>query len=257
MYYGAAAGAEKKALRRLEEPNVAISYGTQNNEPWGGIENLLVDCGGSPSSLASNGGEYEDGLAEYADYVERVEPETFVLRDYPVEDEILEASGRTVRESQQRTTADHFDLLNLADDRDINAEPMAVVQGRRVEDYLRHIEELDAAGVLDSVDCVGIGSVCGRTNTAEIARIIHEVGDALPDKSLHGFGVKTTVLESPQVVDTLDSADSLSYSYNQRMDGGRGTWQNKAYHYLAFKRQIEERIELYDDAQTQLGGASA
>jgi len=253
FYYGAAAGSERKALRKMEEPNVAINWETRNNQPWDGIDNLLVDCGGSPSSLIKSGGEYETKLSEYADYLEDAEPELWALRDYPCEPDVLDTVLCAVEDHQRKTTDAHRRMLDLADDRDISGEPMAVIQGWWLEDYIEHIDELRDAGVLDRVNYVGIGSVCGRDNDTLIAKIIHEVADRLPDKRIHGFGVKRTVLSNPCVVDDLDSADSLAYSVDNRMnESENGSWQNKVYHYLAFKRQIEERIELYGGNQTSL-----
>jgi len=252
FYYGAAAGSERKALRKLEEPNVAINWETQNNSPWDGIKRLLVDCGGSPSSLVKSGGEYDTSLSEYADYLEEAEPKLWTLRDYPCEPDVLDAACCAVRDHQHKTTRAHQEMLNIAEERDISGEPMAVVQGWWLEDYVQHIEDLRDAGVLDAVEHVGIGSVCGRDNDALIAKIIHEVADRLPEKKLHGFGVKRAVLSNPGVVEALSSADSLAYSSMNRWEDDSATWKDKAYHYLAFKRQIEERIELYDGGQTSL-----
>lgn len=97
FYYGAASGSARKALRRLDEKNVMINYATANNTRWDGIENLFVDSGGY--SFMKGKGEYETSEAAYLDYVTKVSPEVFALRDYPCEPDILEKFDRSDRKS--------------------------------------------------------------------------------------------------------------------------------------------------------------
>ena len=76
--------------------------------------------------------------------------------------------------------------------------------------------------------------------------MLRAIRDALASKhTVHAFGVKTTILSDPQMFDVIDSADSLSYDFAQRVtDAATGdpskTWQDVAFHYLKQKRRIEE-----------------
>ena len=256
FYFGAASGSTRKALRELQEPNVMLNYATKLNEPWYGIERLFVDSGGY--SFIKGKGEYETSDAEYLDFIEEHEAEVFALRDYPCEPEVLDENDRTVVRHQKMTTDRHRDLLDELDERSIDAQPLTVVQGWAVDDYLEHVDALRSAGVL--TDYVGIGSVCRRNAEAEIRRVILAVSDALPSGTdLHAFGVKGSVLRYPDVRDALTSADSQSYEVQASigpcldMGAGNKTWKDSALEYLRQKRRIRSAVagEEHPDTQQQ------
>ena len=245
FYYGAASGSSRKALRKMEEPNVLINYATQNNKPWEGIENLFIDSGGYSFILGK--GEYTTSNREYLEYIEEHSPQVFALRDYPCEPDVLEKHGRSVRDHQDMTIQKHKELMRLIPEYDIDSEPLCVVQGWELEDYLYHIDRLNEIGLL--TDYVGIGSVCRRGQDEEIRRIILEVDRALPDRCrIHAFGVKANVLRFGDVVDVLDSADSLAYEYsvmyNDRVSGTRSkSFRDSALSYLEFKKKINRFVK--------------
>ncbi|MFE3196887.1 hypothetical protein [Embleya sp. NPDC059237] len=92
---------------------------------------------------------------------------------------------------------------------------MPILQGHRLHDYLDHIHQYARAGVdLTRAPLVGLGSVCARQGTAEIAAIVAAVRAAGIDR-LHGFGVKTTGLHlyGPH----LRSVDSYAWSKGARL----------------------------------------
>lgn len=261
FYFGAASGSTRKALRELQEPNVMINYATKLNEPWYGIERLFIDSGGYSVFHPEYGNEeYQTADAEYLDYVAEHEPEVFALRDYPCEPGVLDTHDRTVVRHQRMTTDRHRDLLDALEDRSIDAQPLAVVQGWRPEDYLEHLDDLRDAGVL--TDYVGIGSVCRRNAEAEIREVIRTVRDALPGRvDLHAFGVKGSVLRYPDVRDALASADSQSFDQAARWDAvhdfdGPSTWHDQALEYLKQKRRIRVAVgggDRPDEQQQTLG----
>jgi hypothetical protein len=90
-----------------------------------------------------------------------------------------------------------------------------VLQGWSLDDYGRHVDAYDQAGVdLAAEPLVGIGSVCRRQATREIDRIVTTLaGQGL---RLHGFGVKTAGLGCYGWA--LASADSLAWSYAARRE---------------------------------------
>lgn len=260
FFYGAACGSSRKTLRQLEESNVMLNYATQNNTPWDGIERLFIDSGGY--SFMKGMGEYGTSNAEYLEFVAEHQPELFALRDYPCELDVLDEHNRTVMDHQQKTLNRHRELLDLLDDEyaHIDSEPVSVLQGWALEDYLTHLDVMCDAGCL--TEYVGIGSVCRPNAADEIRTIVTTVRDELPSRcKFHGFGLKTSVLQFTAVVEALDSADSMAYQYQTQIEsakryGGAGrTWTDTAYYYLKFKRGIEDVVKQAgrDDEQAGLG----
>jgi hypothetical protein len=254
FYFGAASGSSRKALRKLEEPNVMLNYATKNNEPWDRIDSLFIDSGGY--SFMKGKGEYGTSDTEYLDYIQRHRPEVFALRDYPCEPDVLDEHGRTVREHQQMTTERHASLLEMIEDRDITGQPLSVLQGWEVPDYVRHLDELRDRGLLTRY--VGIGSVCRRHREAEIREIIKQVASELPPRTdVHAFGVKANVLEFADVRDVLSSADSQSYEFRKQwavlhdLGPGKTSWKDSAFHYLQQRQQIRKLLAGNGDADTE------
>lgn len=110
----------------------------------------------------------------------------------------------------QRLTVDNFlELITIAP----NLRLIPVLQGWTLADYF-HCKALYEQSGINLLDypVVGLGSVCRRQDTDEIARIV----DALSSTGLrlHGFGVKTDGLS--EYGDQLVSADSQAWSYGYR-----------------------------------------
>lgn len=114
-----------------------------------------------------------------------------------------------VRIHQRLTVQNAVDLRRLAPDIPF----ILVLQGNNFEDY-KHCARLyrDAGFDLTAEPLVGLGSVCRRENTEEIAEIV----DYFYEQGLrmHGFGVKTGGLGI--YGDQLVSADSQAWSYGYR-----------------------------------------
>lgn len=110
----------------------------------------------------------------------------------------------------QRLTVDNFlELTRIAPE----VPWIPVLQGWTLADYLHCVRLYEAAGVdLDAVPVVGLGSVCRREDTDEIAQIVGTLS-ALGLR-LHGFGVKTEGLS--MYGEQLASADSQAWSYGYR-----------------------------------------
>jgi hypothetical protein len=120
---------------------------------------------------------------------------------------MLAKTGLTIREHQARTIQSYIELAGEG------LPVIPVLQGWELGDYYRHIDAYETAGIrLTEHKLVGLGSVCRRQGTDEIARIVWSLHDA--GLSLHGFGVKTRGLLS--YWDALASCDSLAWSYNAR-----------------------------------------
>ncbi len=152
----------------------------------------------------------EGYAAAVARYAETIGGLDFAApQDWMCEPHILARTGLSVREHQDRTVASYLELRRLAPDLPF----IPVLQGWHLADYLRCVRLYAAAGVdLAAVPLTGLGSVCRRQSTAEIAVIVASL--ARLGIRLHGFGVKTSGLG--RYGHLLVSADSMAWSYAAR-----------------------------------------
>lgn len=129
--------------------------------------------------------------------------------DWMCEPQMIEKTGLSVREHQDRTTASLLELRSLAP----SVPWVPVLQGWRYDDYMRHADAYAGAGIdLAAEPVVGIGSVCRRQGTAmaeELVRDLHRGG-----LRLHAFGFKVLGLE--RCAGWLASADSMAWSAQAR-----------------------------------------
>jgi hypothetical protein len=258
MYYGAASGQQRAALRRLEPEGVMISHATENNDPLPGDHDTFVDCGGY-HHMMSGAGEYEDSADEYLRYLLKHRPHLYALRDFPCEPDLLDELGRSVYDQQERSLDAHIELWNKVSGHTLADSAVAVLQGWTKSDYLRHLDQLRDHGCL--TDYVAIGSVCRRGYDEEIADISLAIREALPPGTkLHAFGVKGSVLRFEEVVKALDSVDSAAYDYRVsrgfggREDGESFTWRDCARAYLNWRHDLLSNIgteSLHDDRSHQ------
>jgi len=171
-----------------------------------------VDSGGFTE--LSLHGRWITTATEYADAVDRYSrqlgrPDFAAPQDWMCEPGILARTGLTVREHQDRTVASYLELRALAP----HLPFIPVVQGWQLADYLACVELYRAAGVdLARVPLTGLGSVCRRQSTGQIAVIVTTL--AALGLRLYGFGIKTTGLHLYGHL--LASADSMAWSYAAR-----------------------------------------
>lgn len=231
FYWGVASGSSHAALyRALDDPDLPtpehamVSFATKENGLWPG-PSWMVDCGGAPDSVIANNG-HAMSLREYIDYLRdpprkyrrdepgRVDPDIFALRDWPCEPNVREELGMTVEECQERTLVDHIRLLDAVEgDSSVRGEPMAVLQGWEIHDYLECIDTYRDHGLV--TDTIGLGSICRKNTPAELERvreIAQRVRANLPARvNVHGFGLKQTMLEHDDALRCFDSVDSVAW----------------------------------------------
>lgn len=246
FFDGVASGQQRSALQRLEPSHIMISYATKCNRPWDGDYTLFVDSGGFHHMIAGTG-EYERSDDEYLEYIETHEPALWALRDYPCEPELLDTYGRSVADHQQMTTERHRTLLEAADRRDTPGQPVTVLQGYTVNQYLEHYDALREQGILTNY--VGVGTLCGREDIHEIASVLQAVRDELgTGPGLHGFGLDKRALTVEEVVEPLTSTDSAAYDFGYarksdgRDEGESFTWRDCAREYLNWRHDLSRRI---------------
>lgn len=237
FYFGAASGSSRKALKKMDEPDVMISHHTSNNKPWP-CESLFIDSGGF--SLMQKKGEHPP-TKEYLKYVKQNVPELWAYQDYPCEPQILEEYDRTVSDHIDYTVNKAYENSELAREMEIDSTPVVPIQGWEPNDYLECLDRLKDWGLVETDTYVAIGSVCGRNARDEIATIVEAISEELhPNNKLHAFGVKQDVLKYDKIVGMLDSADSLSYDWDYSMDFPGPRWQQVCYNYMEMKKRIVE-----------------
>jgi len=178
-------------------------------------------------------------LEEYVKIIDLQNPPIAWTYDYPCEPTIRTRYGYTPTEAQDKTNQntiilkEKFGLNNV----------MSVVQGWSINDYLQNIDKIKEQGLL--TERIGIGSICRRGQTKEIDRIIKAVHNNVPRwVKLHGFGVKTSVLntEARFCLSTVDSSawgiQNRHYTWTSNNTKGM-TWHDK----VPFLAEYVEKME--------------
>ena len=218
FYLSPASGTQCRVCQCIGYPYILINYMTKNSTSYAKrarkfAKILLIDSGGFPSSFIYNG--YNKSDREYLFFVKSVKADYFVLRDYPCESQILKKYNVTVRDQIHRTLEHHLKLLELYENTDISAEPISVIQGWEIQDYLYCIDIFREHGLI--LDYTAIGSTCRRHRIKQTQKVILAVKDSLPRKvKLHAFGVKLSVLNDKAVWEALYSADSSAWDFYAR-----------------------------------------
>ncbi len=180
--------------------------------PW------ALDSGGF-IALKDNG-EWDMTPAEYVAAVGRYAGEIGHLEwaapmDWMCEPAVRAKTGKTVAEHQALTVGNYVRLRDMAPELPF----VPVLQGWALDDYRRCADLYDRAGVdLQLAPVAGLGSVCRRQATRQIAAIVATLAD--DGIRLHGFGVKTQGLAIYGA--DLASADSMAWSARGRRVKGCG-----------------------------------
>ena len=174
-----------------------------------------LDSGGF-SELHQNGSWDAVPAAQYAAEVQRAQREVgrlqwAAVQDWMCEEVVLNKTGLSVEEHQDRTITSLIELSHLAPD-----VPWApVVQGWREDDYMRHIVAYAVRGIdLTEFPVVGVGSICRRSGTKEAEAIMRRI--SRQGIRVHAFGFKTLGLR--RCAPVIASSDSLAWSYTARRE---------------------------------------
>lgn len=146
------------------------------------------------------------------------------VQDYPAEAKVVDRTGLTEVEHQQRSVASYLELSAIWEDRlrrgrshRPNPFRPALQGGTDADSYVRCVDMYRTAGVDLTQGVVGLGGVCMRESTREIAEVVEAVRAAVPGIKLHGYGVKTGGLEL--YGHRLHSIDSQAWSKSARKRG--------------------------------------
>ncbi|MBS2962102.1 hypothetical protein KGA66_03515 [Actinocrinis puniceicyclus] len=200
--------------------------------PW------ALDSGGFTE--LSMYGAWQTTPEQYVAAVRRYRDEIGLLtwaapQDLMCEPFMLAKTGLSVTEHQARTVGNYLRLRELAPDLPF----VPVLQGWVLPDYLACLRRYERAGIdLATLPLVGLGSVCRRQATGQIAAIVSVLAGL--GLNLHGFGVKTLGLS--HYAEHLASADSMAWSLNGRHTPGcTPTHRNEA-NCLPFASSWRRRI---------------
>lgn len=135
-------------------------------------------------------------------------------QDWMCEPTVLAKTGKTVEQHQQLTINNYLTLKTLSPQLPI----IPALQGWHPDDYLRHRDMYDRAGIdLTKAERVGMGTFCRRANLQPVQNLVHRLwNDGI---KMHGFGVKQDGL--PIMGHHLASADSLAWSLTARLSPTR------------------------------------
>jgi hypothetical protein len=152
-------------------------------------------------------------------------------------------TGLTVRDHQELTITSLRRLSWLWGEHSDDRSPfIPIIQGFTIAEYARCWDMYGEAGVdLAAFPVIGLGSVCRREGTGEIADIVAMLKDLAPTAALHAFGVKSSGLS--RYGHELASADSMAWSYGARRrptacPDGRRSCSSCLHRALAWHRKI-------------------
>lgn len=187
-------------------------YKRKSPFPYKAIAPWALDSGGF--SEIRNHGTWTISPEKYVGHVERYIDELGNLdwaaqQDWMCEPMMLKKTGLTVLEHQQRTVDNFLLLREMAPHLPI----APVLQGWEASEYETCVRLFETAGVdLAAEPVVGVGSVCRRQGSNEIASLFEDL--SAHGLKMHGFGVKTVGVA--RYAPLLYSADSMAWSYGAR-----------------------------------------
>jgi len=156
-------------------------------------------------------------------------------QDYMCEEFVLRKTGLSVAE-HQRLTIDRYCALRRLVPYRIPILP--VLQGYRPQEYADHVRQYGE--LLAPGQWVGVGSVCKRNAKPEsVVAVLRAIQAVRPDLRLHGFGLKVTALQNPDVTNRLYSADSMAWSWAARWEGRDANDINEA---IQYAQKVNDKV---------------
>jgi len=239
----------------IEGENVMISAGSAWNNPGEGFtayipshDDLFIDSGGFQASSKWRG-EYPYSPKEYMDWAESVGADYVAGMDFACEEEISDIS---LERRLQMTIEKQEEQVAIYENSGYDFVLVPVIQGRRINHYLKSIDNLKERGLLR--DYMAIGSLCIERSLKEIGKIIKNVCNVLPSHiQIHLFGAKITVLREKKLWGIFDkhirSMDTAAWKFlpsNARPEGGMYV-RSKKEKIFAFN-QYQKKVRNYQKA---------
>ncbi len=192
------------SARKLMDYKNPVSFG--KHKSW------FMDSGAF-SEINING-HYTYSIDKYLKCVELHQPSLFFNMDFMCEPFVIQKTNLSIAEHQVLSTINQMKIMDSLKNYNIKGQFAGVIQGWEIDDYLAHIDLLRSNNLI--LPYMGIGSICRRNATEQIIAIIEAVKKELPYTKLHGFGIKTEVLQDKRVHHWLHSGDSMAWSFAGR-----------------------------------------
>lgn len=208
------------------------------------VNDWILDSGAFTE--LSTHGRYRHGIEEYAKSVNRWRTcgnmLAAVSQDYMCEPYIVSKTGLSVQD-HQRLTIERYDGISVLCP---NCYIMPVLQGFKPVEYLDHLR--DYGKRLQKGAWIGVGSVCKRnSHPAMIEYILRGIKKLRPDLRLHGFGLKITATNRPEIRSMLHSSDSMAWCFAARKQGrDPHDWREAEDYRQKVDNQMNVKMELWD-----------
>lgn len=180
------------------------------------VTSWALDSGGFSEVAVHGADAFAEGPGSYVAAVRRYRDEVGQLawaapQDWMCEPFMTAKTGLTVAQHQRRTVDNYLTLREL----DPQLPFIPVLQGWAHDDYLRCADLYGRAGVdLAAEPLVGLGSVCRRNRTGEVANLVMTLADA--GLAIHAFGAKGD--GAVAIAAHAASCDSMAWSYWARRE---------------------------------------
>ena len=190
---------------------------------------VALDSGGFVASVLYRGSPFT--VPQYMDLCAAAPWTWFASMDMTCEPEIA-GDEETVQDRFAGTVRLNRECLREARERGIADRFVPVVQGHRVEHYLRCIDKMPD---LSRFPLIGIGSMCRRhveDDEVGILRIVEALDRAFRGTKcrFHCFGLKTTWMSELRAHPRVRSVDSQAWGMHARIDARKaGISKSNAY----------------------------
>lgn len=173
-------------------------------------------------------GHYPFSVVNYANLVARLGPHYYATMDFACEPDLIDQAKTSLKTIKERMSATVQNAVALAEwENQLPGQLVPVIQGYSIDDYLECLGMHSDAGTIR--DYMAVGSMCRRTDSAEIQNIISVLGKEARRHNvtkLHYFGLKLSPDLAPvsDLIWSRDSAvalDSYSQSLRDERDGRR------------------------------------
>ena len=216
LYLVANTATQFKALEILKYPDILISYGSLFHDripKW--TDNIFVDSGGYGTILQY--GKYITSDVEYLVFIEKVKPKYFALRDYACDRNILRKWNRTAKQHIRMTVEHHLRMLDLIDKFNIESEPVPVIQGSKLEEFLECLDLFKEYDLL-KFELIGLsGSISKDLSLEEARKVIKTLRKEIPkNRKLHLFGIRLNLMKDLTIFKSIYSADTVNWDYRSR-----------------------------------------
>ena len=201
-----------KHLIGVSQPHL-VTYRFLRNRKTKFIEDPKYDwmADSGAFSYVTNYCGYPFEPKEYLKSMKQQEPPIWFTMDYPCEEIVLEATGGSIEDHINWTIDNSLELCD-------NEGFAFVVQGRDIADYLDCLDLAKEHGLI--TDLIGVGTLCRRVSVQVILKILREIKRNIPTYiKIHGFGLKTTILNQLEIYKLIDSLDTRAWHYRLHGQG--------------------------------------